>query len=471
MFEKYIENLKDDIVSSTCRLIEIPSVYEKSSNPYMPFGKNANSALEYTLFLAEELGFKTKNIDGYCGYIEFGKGQDLVGIIGHLDVVPATPSSWTFPPFEGVVKNGNIYGRGAIDDKGPVIASLYAMKAVMDNSKINKRVRLILGLNEESGWKCIDYYKKHEEIPSIGFSPDSDFPVIYAEKSILSSYFKMDYSYYSNSSIKITNIDCENNAINVVPKICSATLEINTSKIDINNFINTVKSIIKDLDDKTDIEIYKIDDNLIKLTSHGIAAHAAHPDMGVNAISRLIILLYYTFTKYNINIELLDLFAKFINIELDGKSLGLKTHDESGNLTINVGYFGLENNELSIGLNVRIPINTKMNYVENILNNHARRYKTINLISTNKQEHLYIPKDNKLITTLCNVYNKVTNSNEQPIAIGGATFARAFDNCVAFGANMPGHPDMCHQVDEFISIENLILSSKIYAEAIYELAK
>lgn len=471
MFEKYIDGFKDDIVSSTCRLIEIPSVYEESDNPKMPFGKNANSALEYILFLGEQLGFRTKNIDGYCGYIEFGEGKELVGIIGHLDVVPAPSTGWSFPPFEGTVKNGNIYGRGAIDDKGPVIASLYAMKAVMDNAKVNKRVRLILGLNEESGWKCINYYKEHEESPIIGFSPDADFPAIYAEKSILSSYFKMNYSNYLNLPIRIKNIDCENNAINVVPKYCSTILEIDKTKIDINKFISVIKSTIDELDSKTDISIYKIDDSSIKLTSQGISAHAAHPDMGINAISRLITLLYYVFMHYNINIEILNLFTKFINIELDGKSLGIATTDESGSLTVNVGDFKFENNELSIGLNIRIPIKTNIETVEGILNTIAHKYKNINLISTNKQPFLYIPKDSYLVKTLCNIFNKVTGLNTDPVAIGGATFARAFDNCVSFGANMPSHPDVCHQVDEFVNIENLILSSKIYAEAIYELAK
>ncbi len=471
MFEKYIDELKDDIISTTCRLIEIPSVYEKSNNPCMPFGENANKALEYALYIGEQLGFRTKNIDGYCGYIEFGEGKELIGIIGHLDVVPATPTDWTFSPFEATVRNGNIYGRGAIDDKGPVVSSLYAMKSVMDNCKINKRVRLILGLNEESGWKCINYYKEHEELPTIGFSPDAEFPAIYAEKSILSSYFKMDYSGYLNKPIKITNIDCEKNAINVVPKICSVVLEIDKSKINIDSLISVVKSIINDIDDKTDIEIYKIDDNSIKLTSHGIAAHAAHPDMGINAISKLITIIHFTFMHYNINIEILDLFTKYINNELNGKSLGINISDESGNLTVNVGHIKLENNELSIGLNIRIPINTKIETIENILLNIAKKYRNISLSSPGKQPALYVSKDSKLVKTLCGIFNKVTGLHEEPIAIGGATFARAFDNCISFGANMPGHPDMCHQVDEFVNIENLILSSKIYAEAIYELAK
>ena len=165
MFDTYIDNLKNDIVKETCNLINIPSVSEENSNPNTPFGKGAKDVLDYTLNLGKSLGFNTKNIDNYCGYIEFGEGEKLLGIIGHLDVVPSG-DGWNTPPFTATIKDGKIFGRGAIDDKGPVIASLYAMKAIKDNCKINSRVRLILGVNEEKDWKCIKHYKENEEWPA-----------------------------------------------------------------------------------------------------------------------------------------------------------------------------------------------------------------------------------------------------------------------------------------------------------------
>ena len=218
-----IENWKDEIIQKTCEIIKIPSVHEESNQPEIPFGKQTKNALEYMLNLGKELGFRTKNIDNYCGYIEFGEGEEMLGIIGHLDVVPAE-DGWKYEPFGGTIDNGNIYGRGAIDDKGPVMATLYAMKAVMEQCTVNKRVRLILGLNEERDWKCIEYYKKHEESPIVGFSPDADFPCIYAEKGLLTTYLEQKIS--SNEKIRITNIDCNANAINVVPKYCRIDLKI-----------------------------------------------------------------------------------------------------------------------------------------------------------------------------------------------------------------------------------------------------
>ena len=168
MIKNYIDKFKNEIIEKTQELIRIPSVYSKSDNPHMPFGENANKALEYVLNLGKHLGFRTKNIDGYCGYIEFGEGEELIGIIGHLDVVPEG-DGWTFPPFSATISDNKIFGRGAIDDKGPVISSLYAMKSVMENCKVYRRVRLILGLNEERNWNCIKHYKQFEEFPTFRF--------------------------------------------------------------------------------------------------------------------------------------------------------------------------------------------------------------------------------------------------------------------------------------------------------------
>lgn len=467
MLDNVIDNFKNDIVKTTQELIRIPSVYEKSNDNNFPFGKNVNSALEYILALGKKLGFRTKNLDSYCGYIEFGEGPELLGIIGHLDVVPEG-TDWTFPPFSATISDGKIFGRGAIDDKGPVVASLYAMKAVMDNYKLNKRVRLIVGLNEENDWKCIEHYKEVEESPTVGFSPDADFPCIYAEKSILSCYIKEFYKNNSNK-IAIKQIDTNNNALNVVPKFCSLILEINDQNINVNDLIKVLKYYIKE--NNFEIDIYKLSSNEVKLTSYGIQSHAAHPDLGVNAISRLLIILHLTFKHYNCNLELLDFFNKYINTEYDGTSLGISYTDASGNLTLNVGDFCLENNVLKIGINLRIPVNTPISDIENSFQTLCNNYISIKFETTSTEDFLYVPKDNSLVKILCNIFNEKTNSNAEPIAIGGGTYARAFKNCISFGPNFPGHKDMCHQTDEFVEIDNLILTCKIYAKAIIELGK
>ena len=457
-----IENWKDEIVKSTCELIQIPSVHEESQDSSKPFGEGAANALEYILKLGQKLGFKTKNIDGYCGYIEFGEGKEMLGIIGHLDVVPEG-EGWKYEPFGGTIEDGKIYGRGAIDDKGPVIASLYAMKAVMEQTKVNKRVRLILGLNEERNWKCINYYKKHEELPTIGFSPDADFPCIYAEKGILTVCLKQQYQ--RNKDIVITNIDCKENAINVVPKYCKIDLEINSNKINKKELIEYAQQQIAN--NKFNIEIEENEN--ISIIAHGISSHAAHPDLGKNAISMALIIVNDILQKYKIQIELLDKFCKLIGMQYHGENLGIDKEDESGKLTLNMGNCKIIDNTIEIGMNLRIPITIGIDEIEDRFKQVVDQSQDLEMSIKERKQPLYIPKDNELVKILCDTFNEVTGRNAEPIAIGGATYARAFENCVSFGANMPGDKDMCHQVDEFIKIDNLISSCQIYAEAIYKL--
>ena len=458
VLNKYIDDIKDKIINSTCEIINIPSVF--NGNDDTPFGVHTVDALNYILDLGKSLGFKTKNIDNMCGYIEFGEGDKLLGIIAHLDVVPAE-NDWTYSPFNARIDNGNIYGRGTIDDKGPAIAALYAMKAVADNYTLDKRVRLILGLNEENAWKCIERYKETKELPDVAFSPDANFPCIYAEKTIESIYLKQKYE--KNPTIYIEDISTNNNAINVVPKFCSITLGFDNSKI--VNIQNTVKNIINKYNYNINIE--EINNSHIKLISFGTAAHAAHPELGNNALSKLLIILNDLFDEYNIHLDILDYFVKYIGDDYTGKNLGIDFKDESGILTLNTAQFFIENNYLNIGFNLRIPVTYNYKNIEK----NFKRYCTNNLevLVARIQEPLYFSKTHPLVQKLCNIFNKYNNSNLEPQAIGGGTYARAFENCISFGPQMPNTKDMCHQTDEYISIDNLLFCTKVYAEAILEL--
>ena len=480
MFEKYIDSYKYEMIRELQKIISVRSVSEDCDDENnMPFGKKANEALVQFLELADRLGFRTKNVDGYCGYAEFGEGEDLVGIIGHLDVVPEG-EGWSYPPFSGTVQDGKIYGRGAIDDKGPVISSLYAMKAVMsyvedNNLSLNKRVRLIVGLDEETDWKCIEYYKEHEEIPSVSFSPDADFPCIYAEKGVLTEHVEMDYAEFLGSSsgkIVIESIDDDDNKVNVVPKFCRCVLKLDTDAI---NQVEALR-VLEDLydgdflvSDSSDFELSCIGNDRLEITSYGVQAHAAHPDMGVNAISNLLVLLYRFFQIYDVQVPLLSFFGKNIGTDFTGDLCGISCEDESGNLTLNVGQLKFDDNKMTIGLNLRVPVFTDLKKVHSDIEMLVSNYSYLKVLEPVFMEPLYISKDNDLVKTLCGVYNEVTGSNEEPIAIGGATFARAFPNCVSFGANLPGQKDMCHQTDEFITVDNLILACEVYARAIKKL--
>lgn len=449
MFQNYIYSQKQNIISNVCDLITYPSISEETKNSYFPFGKNCSDCLKYFLNLATTLGFRTKNVDGYCGYVELGEGEEIVGIIGHLDVVPAKEEDWTYSPFTPTIYKNRIYGRGAIDDKGPVIASLYAMKAIMEyckttNITLNKRIRLIVGLNEEKDWKCISYYKEHEEFPTIGFSPDADFPCIYAEKGVLSILCKQDLSalsapkkfpfgFLGSLPIEIESLECQNNAINVVPKIASCVLKLQKN-INISSVIATLKKQIDDYN--YDMDIYKIDDSHIKITSYGIAAHSAHPDLGKNAISKLLCVINNLLLLYHASIPLISTFCTFIGDDYTGKKLKLDFKDETGTLTLNTSQCYIQDHYLCIGINLRIPVSYSS---ETVLQVFKQTFSNtgISICAIQDMPPLFMDKENPLVKKLCCIFNETCGTSFPPLAIGGATYARAFPNMISFGMNFP----------------------------------
>jgi len=273
-------------------------------------------------------------------------------------------------------------------------------------------------------------------------------------------------SVQKSNNIIITDLDYANNAINVVSKYCSCILKL-SDKINCQDFILDLKNVIRKYD--YEIDIYKIDDFNIKLTSYGTQAHAAHPELGINAISHLAIVLYDILYLYDIQIPLLTMFKKYIKDEYTGKSANINFEDETGSLTLNVSRLYIKDGILCTEFNLRIPTTVKIEEIKNKFENILSDELSIEYFGL--QPALYVSKDNYLVKTLCNIFNGFAGLNEKPIAIGGGTYARAFENCISFGMTMPGDEDMCHKADEFVDIDNLILSTKIYAKAIYELAK
>lgn len=448
MIEEKIKDIKEDLIKSIIETVSYKSVSTKSDNLEAPLGEECKNVLEYVLSLGKSMGFKTKNIDGYCGYIEFGEGQELLGIIGHLDVVPATiEDGWTSDPFKAEIRNNKIYGRGTIDDKGPVMSCLYAMKIASEITKLNKRVRLILGLNEEKDWECIERYKKTEELPTISFSPDANFPCIYAEKGIVTLCLKNNFSLGEDTLLELTTGD---NAINVVPKQAYALIKAH----DKTKFIES-----------KDIKLEFQENDYIKITSYGKSAHAAFPTLGDNAATKLLRYLNKVYDNdYLTNLESLD----FFNLENPTYLGGDILTDESGTLTSNIGVLNYQDNELLIKTNLRVPVNTdfvtlKETCTETLID--------INHYFEHENPGLYVNKDDYLVKTLTTIFNNETGLNEKPLAIGGGTYARAFDNCISYGMTMPNEEDLCHQVDENIDIDNLLLATRIYTKAIIELAK
>lgn len=460
-FDHLIENFKDDMIKATQEIIRIKSVEEDPVND-KPFGLGVQQCLEYAMDLGHQLGFETKNVDNYAGHIQMGQGDEIIGVLAHLDVVPEG-DNWDYPPYGGEIHDGRIYGRGTNDDKGPAMAALYAMKAIQESGvTLNKRVRLILGTNEETGSKGVEYYLKKEETPILGFTPDADFPVIHGEMGIM--VFNLEKTFneeLDDGGIKVISINGGNRP-NMVPDYAEAKI-IETYPIeDIVHAFNAERD--------ADIRMSKVGD-FTSLKSYGVSAHGGSPGSGKNAISKLIELLDLVDLAIGDLSSFIRFYARNIGNNLHGEKIGCAFEDEaSGKLVYNVGIIDLSNSKVSVTVNIRYPITSDHNA---IVAGHKEVNKEIGL-AFNEIAHvdpIYVPKDHTLVKTLMKVYNDHTGRNDEPITIAGGTYARELDNCVAFGALFPGQEDVAHQRNEYISIDDLILNAKIYASAIYELAK
>lgn len=456
-----IEEMKDDIIKSTQEIIRKKSVKD-SPRDGMPFGREIHECFTYTLNLCEEFGFKTKSIDNYGGHAEFGDGEEVVGVLVHLDVVPEG-DNWTYPPYGAEIHDAKIYGRGTIDDKGPAIATLYAMKAVKESGvKLSKKVRIIFGLDEESGWESLNYYLKHENAPSVAFTPDADFPAINGEKGLLIFDLAKDFSdENSDKGIKVIGIKGGNRP-NMVPDYCEAHLISHSS----------LRGIVESYVQKNNLKMDIIEeDNKTIIKSYGISAHGSLPENGLNAISQLILFLNTLDLSSGDTSDFIKLYAEKIGMQYYGESIGCGFTDEpSGNLIFNVGVLDLTEDGVKLTINIRYPVTLTDKKVfagmeEELLNTG------ISIILKEHKKPIYLPKDHELIQKLMKVYREFTGDNSDPLTIGGGTYARSMENAVAFGPMFPGQPDLAHQKDEYISIQDLIKITKIYANALYELAK
>lgn len=459
-----IDELRNEIVQSTQELVQIKSVKEEAK-PGKPYGQGIHESLEYTLNLAEKMGFETSNVDGWAGHAEMGEGEDIVGILVHLDVVPEG-SNWTYPPYGAEIHDNKMYGRGTIDDKGPTIAALYAMKAVQDSGiELNKRVRLILGTDEEIGGPGLGYYLEREEVPAIGFSPDAEFPAIHAEKGIM--IFNLEKEFSQKCSCCCDGIQIQSikggNAPNMVPDYCEAVL--------VGSDLAKVRAAFDTYVEREDVQLEWVkEDGKVMIKSHGISAHGSLPEMGKNAVSQLMVFLA------SLDLEACDLcdFIKFyaekIGMEFYGESFGCGLEDEvSGKLIFNVGIMELTEERVSMTVNVRYPVTSTYQEVLNGLQKELAGT-GIEFKDGGQLDPLYIPKDDELVAKLMAVYHELTGDDSDPIAIGGGTYAREIPKAVAFGPLFPGQPELAHQKDEYISLDDLILNAKIYAQAIIALA-
>lgn len=467
---KKIEENKTEMISSLSRLISIPSVAKEEQAEY-PFGVQVQKAYETMMEMGEKEGFELYNADNFGGHIDFpGSTDGIVGVVGHLDVVPEG-DGWDFEPYGGEVIDGKVCGRGTTDDKGPVIASFYGMKALKECGYEPKRtIRLILGLDEETNWHGMDYYlAKVDKIPDFGFTPDGDFPAIHGEKGII--VFEIAKKFNSSKSgskgLELSSLKGGTAANSVADRARAVLHDGSGSGYD------KLKELVSSFRDEKGCRINcRGIGKSFEITTQGISAHGAKPEKGVNAISLMMELLgRINFVNEETN-DFIEFYNAHIGYDIHGENLGCDLSDEqSGRLVLNVGMIELDKNDVKITINIRYPVTLDDETVYSGIMKILDRY-NIGIIKGKHQLPIYIPEDDPIIRTLMQVYEKHTaDSTSKPLVIGGGTYARAIQNTVAFGARFPNETELGHQKNECISVDNMVKLAKIYAEAVYRLSE
>ena len=449
LVDSIIERDRDKLIASLQESIRIPST-EGTPEEGAPFGKQVKRALEHALDTAEKLGLRAENHEGYVGCVELGEGEEMLGVICHLDVVPEG-TGWKHPPYGAVIDDGVMYGRGTLDDKGPAFAAIYALAAIKEAGiPLKRRIRVILGTNEETGWGCMDYYRAHLEAPTLGFTPDGEYPVVNSEKGILHTTFTHHFA----SKIKIK----AGTRPNVVPGRTEA-------------FVPVEELFVKAAIDSCGLDDFTFETEAVKggtnLTVIGLDAHASMPEAGKNSLQAAFTVL----DKLGLpgeDGELVACIHAAFGMGLHGESMGLDVTDASGRLTLNPGViYWNEDGIAYLKIDVRHPISLSAEDVKAAETNALG----MPITHIHQQDGLYVPADSELVSKLLTVYAERSGHRLPPLAIGGGTYARAFKNVVAFGCEIPGHPSPVHMPNEMISIEDLMFNAHMIADAMLALAE
>jgi len=459
--EAYFAKQEDALVAAISRLIRIPSIKGEPA-PGRPFGEGPAKALEEALTLAAELGLPGENLEGYVGVVDLDKEQDTaLHILAHLDVV-AGGTGWSVTaPFEPKVVDGLLYGRGVSDDKGPLVAALFAMKAVKDlGAPLSRNVRLILGTDEESGFSDIHwYYERHPYAP-YAFSPDSSFPLTNLEKGHFQPHLnkRWEEDLASPQVISLTGSP----AVNMVPPTATAMVRGLTDE----EIMPLCKKVEEELSVTLTLSSQK---EGVHLDCVGKGTHASTPEDGNNALTALLTLLNrLPLADCESSRTLRALSALFPHGDHSGAALGIAQSDPlSGPLTITLSMMSLTSTGLEARFDCRTPLCATE---ENCLQKATAAFSAIGV---NLEGHInpahYVPEDSPFVQSLLHCYEQYSGQKGYCIATGGGTYVHDIPGGVAFGACMPGFDSGLHGPDERMPIADLLTACKIFTGAILDL--
>jgi len=452
--QNWLREHESDLLSDYRAMLRIPSV-EGPALPNAPFGEHNRAALDLALGMTQGWGWRTRDLDGYCGYAEFGTGDREVAVFGHLDVVPVGPG-WKHDPFGAEIDGGYVYARGAIDDKGPTMAALYAARAIAECAPdLAARIRVVFGCDEESGFQCIKRYVQEEKPPTYGVAPDAGWPLIHAEKGIADAFVSFALP---GTLLKLVEIK-GGQARNIVADACTARLLVDESaKAEIQSRLD--QSWDKNLS-------FSWQGSELHIEAVGKAAHGSWPWGGDNAVIRVLRFLMEIapLADQETYTELFEM------THINGSGIGAEGSDEpSRDLTCNLGIAKTEGDRIQFTMNIRYPVTWKGADLRARIEKHLKGLPiSCELDDFTDSKPLYFPLDHPLTKTICEVYETETGDTKKPGVMGGGTYARAVENTVAIGTGWLGDGD-AHQTDERLAIESLYKMSRIYAHILWRLA-
>jgi succinyl-diaminopimelate desuccinylase len=467
----WVDAHESEILAQTQAILRIPSVKEMSDTAEnAPFGRAVGEALTHTLALCDDLGMKTENFGGYAGHADIGDGEEIVGMLGHLDVVP-TGDGWTVDPWGAKISDGYIWGRGTSDDKGPTFAALFGAKAVMDlcaseGITLSRKIRLIFGCDEESGWDCMRHYfgPAGQPKPTVAFTPDADFPLVYAEKGSFTAHATKAIPENTEALLRIAWLNSGLRP-NMVPRDAEALLVGDAGLLEAATPVLTATP---------GITVEATADGLI-VRALGKSAHGATPQQGDNAAVKLMRALTSQVSIFDdLSGDDYQWMSDLVKRGApDGSTIGISGSDDvTGALTSNMGVVSYKEGVVKATFNVRYP--ATWDGEETITRLQTSVGETgWGMENPSFTPPLYVPLDEEPVKTLLRVYREQTGDyTTQPHTIGGRTYATSVAPVgVAFGASMPGDEEVAHQADERILVERLLQCVKIYGHALYELAK
>ncbi|HNW84856.1 MAG: dipeptidase PepV [Candidatus Cryosericum sp.] len=461
--DNYLTEHEHEMIQALSAAIAVPSVKDPATaSSRAPFGREVGRALELMLRTAEARQFTTENMENYVGRVRWGGDGIQYAVLTHVDVVPEG-TGWTVPPFAGTVKDGRLYGRGSTDDKGPGVASIFALaaaRAALQAQHIEPRnsIMLLFGTDEESGWGDFDYYFKKYGVPEAGFSPDAEFPIVNGEKGILN----LQLVGHGTRGGILRRLEGGTRS-NVVPEHAEALLVADREKL------QRLKGLIERLPREDFSVNTTLDESGLAVAVEGAAAHASTPEKGRNAIGKLLEVLDAVHCLEDD--QSLQFLARDIGTEWTGHRIGVDFADEiSGPLTLNLGTLHVDHDDSTAVINIRYPIKVTSKQVTDQFVDKLLGTRVEFTVVSDSVPH-YVDPGTPLIQTLQKAYTEYTGTEARCFSIGGGTYARAIPGAVAFGPLFPGQPMTEHGPDEYIDIASLLKATRIYAYAMAELLK